>query len=136
MTNADGQEFIGRAQRAQGKATTIQLQQRNLSGTIERVRIVGREELTGSERARNEFILLVLRGERTLDESHFVRLLWFPLIPTHLPKASKIVASPHLMTKTLNQSQRSVVEAMITDQIPLVIAHGKLIIHNTGKLES
>jgi regulator of nonsense transcripts 1 len=59
MTNADGEEFIGKARRAQGKATTIQLQRGKLSGTIQRVRIMGREELTGSERARDEFILLV-----------------------------------------------------------------------------
>jgi hypothetical protein len=55
MTNGDGQEFIGRTQHAEGKVTTIKLQQGNLSGVVERVRIVGKEELTVSERGYEVF---------------------------------------------------------------------------------
>ena len=131
MTNADGQEFIGRAQHAVGKATTIQLRHGNLSGTVERVRIMGREELTGSERARDEFVLLVLRGERTLEDSLFIRLLWFPSL-THLPKTSEVAISTDLKPKALNDSQRGVIGAMLADQMSLVIAHGKFGSHNTG----
>lgn len=125
MTNGDGQEFIGRAQRAEGKATTIQLHQGqgNLTGTVSRIRIVGREELTGSERARDEFILLVLRGERILDDSLFIRFLWFPSL-AQLPKATGGLSSTHYTTATLNKSQSGVVTAMLTDQIPLVVVHG------------
>ena len=123
MTNADGYEFVGRAASAIGKTTTIQLQTGKLSGTVERVRIVGREEPTGSERARDEFILLVLRGERTLDEP-FIHFLWFPP-PEDLPRpipARGIMKYPSI--ERLNESQREVVGAMLSDQMPLVIAHG------------
>jgi len=129
MTTGDGREFIGRAQRAEGKKTTIQLQRGNLSGTVERIRIMGREELTGSERARDEFVLLVLRGERTLDESLFIRLLWFTC-RTNLQRTNEVVRSTHLLTKTLNESQRSVVGAMLAEQLPLVITHGKFDSHD------
>jgi hypothetical protein len=133
MTNADGQEFVGRANRAEGKATTIQLQRGTLSGTIKRVRIMGREEFTASERARDEFILLVLRGERTLDDSLFIRLLWFPPLP-NLPKTSNESAiSTRYISKGLNDSQHGVIGAMLDVQIPLVIAHGQFDLHHIGR---
>ena len=125
MTNQEGREFIGCAHHAHGKTTTIQLRQGKLHGTVERVRVVGKEEPTGSERARDEFILLVLRGERTLIDSLFIRLLWFPPV-AHFSKAIGVLTPAHLSTNALNESQRGVVGAMHADHLPLVITHGKL----------
>jgi regulator of nonsense transcripts 1 len=127
MTNANGDEFIGRAQQAKGKTTTVQLHRGNLSGTVERVRIIGREELTGSERARDEFILLVLRGERSLDVP-FICFLWFPSLK-NLPNPKAITIDDmarYPSAARLNGSQREVIQAMLSDQNPLVIAHGEI----------
>lgn len=130
MTNADGDEFTGRAQCAVGKTTSIQLHGGNLSGTVERVRIIGREELTGSERARDEFILLALQGERSLDIP-FICFLWFPS-PGNLPKAVAVDGMVNYpSTARLNDSQRGVIRAMLSDQNPLVIAHGEMDWHET-----
>lgn len=125
MTNSDGNEFIGRAQHAMGKTTTVQLHKGKLSGTVERVRIVGRDVLTVSERARDEFVLLVLRGERTLD-APFLCFLWFPSLG-NLPKTASINGIVNYPSAAnLNDSQRGVVAAMLSDLTPLVIAHGKI----------
>jgi regulator of nonsense transcripts 1 len=123
MTNQEGQEFIGCASHARGKSTTVQLRQGSLSGVVERVRVIGREELTMSERARDEFVLLVLRGERSMSNSPF-RILWFPSV-RHLPKVTEVLTSTHLLTNALNESQRKVVGAMHADHLPLVITHGR-----------
>ena len=95
-------------------------------GIVERVRTIGREELTMSERARDEFVLLVLRGERSMSNSSFVRLLWFPSVTGHPPKVTEVLTSTHLFANALNQSQRSVVAAMHADHLPMVITHGRL----------
>lgn len=125
MTNADGDEFIGCAQRKSGKATTIQLHKGNLSGTVERVRVIGREDLTVSERARDEFILLVLRGERSLDVP-FICFLWFPSLRNLPTKFAVDDTVYHPSTAQLNDSQRRVVRAMLSDQNPLVIVHSEI----------
>lgn len=125
MTNQEGREFVGRAGHARGKETTVKLHQGNLSGIVERVRVVGREELTNSERARDEFVLHVLQGRWSVIDSPFIRLLWFPS-PVNPRKTGVCLASTHLSSKRLNESQRSVIGAMVADDLPLVIAHGNL----------
>ncbi|KAJ7692517.1 hypothetical protein B0H16DRAFT_922145 [Mycena metata] len=62
MTNASGQEFTGRAEGVQGRVTDIKFDHAALTGELTAVRVVGKEELTNSEKARDEFILLALRG--------------------------------------------------------------------------
>jgi len=125
MTNQEGREFVGRAEHSRGKDTTVKLHQSNLLGNVERVRVVGREELTTSERARDEFVLHVLQGRWSMINSRFIRLLWFPS-PVNPRKTGVCLASTHLSSKHLNESQRTVIGAMIADDLPLVIAHGKL----------
>lgn len=127
MTNEHGDEIIGRASRAEGKTTTVLLKQGALKGHVTRIRIVGREELTSSERARDEFVLLLLKGKCALEESSFIRDVWFPSIPaTKAPVCipARGLNSNHI-TKALSQSQRRVIDSMLSDEVPVVIAHGQ-----------
>lgn len=126
FTNERGVEFVGRAKHAHGKQTRITLQG-HISGTIESVRIVGREELTQSERARDEFVLLVLREERNPRESSFIEYLWFspPAIISKDQGISAMVPLVDPYIRGLNDSQRGVVGSMLHEDIPLIIAHGK-----------
>jgi hypothetical protein len=124
MTNADGHEFIGRPVKACGKTTSIRFRGgAKLSGTLESVRVVGREEPTNSERACDEFVLLVLRGERKLRASRFVRFLWFPTsAESNQPRTRE--PPPSRPIQGLNASQNDVVAAM-TSSRPLVVVQGK-----------
>lgn len=112
---------------ALGKSTTVVLNNgRNISGAIESVRTVGQEELTSSERARDEFILLVLRGERDARESPFFHYLW--LSPPEMEARSSgfytLSLAPSI-SQLLNDSQKGVIRAMLDDDVPIVIVHGK-----------
>lgn len=123
MTNEDGREFFGRPGKAQGRATTIKFDGARVSGTIESVRVVGRQELTNAERACNEFLLLALQGRCNPLDSQFVRTLWFPTLDDiH----SAGISENHLLVgfPDLNQSQRKVTAAMVSRSIPMVIVHG------------
>jgi regulator of nonsense transcripts 1 len=124
MTDVHGREFMGRAIHAEGKETTIRAQSATTSGTFQRVRVVGREDLTNSERARNEFVLLVLRGERTLAESPFVRYIWFP--SEDELQRSPVESTSHNISEEMNDSQRKVIAAMVSEQTDLIITHGRL----------
>ncbi|KAF7980215.1 hypothetical protein HWV62_39321 [Athelia sp. TMB] len=126
LTNERGDEFVGRAKGALGKTTEIVLNNgRSISGAIESVRTIGREDLTTSERARDEYILLALRGERTTQESPFIEYLWFspPKMEIQAPSLYTISMSPSIAS-SLNESQKGVIKAMLDDSVPLVIAHG------------
>ncbi|KAI0827617.1 P-loop containing nucleoside triphosphate hydrolase protein [Trametes gibbosa] len=125
METAQGHSIVGHAVRTQGKGTGVVITGGKFRGDIERIRVVGREELTNSELAREEFVLSLLQGTTfSLVDSPYIRLLWFPtshVYPrTHLP--TSIAPVGHQFT--LNQSQRDVVAAMTADNEPLVIVHG------------
>ena len=122
---------MGRAKVALGKTTEIVLNNgRSISGAIESVRTIGREELTTSERARDEYILQALRGERTTQESPFIHYLWFspPKMATQAPSFYTISLSSSIAS-SLNESQKGVIKAMLDDSVPLVIAHGDSAAH-------
>ncbi|KAJ7888888.1 hypothetical protein B0H14DRAFT_2562042 [Mycena olivaceomarginata] len=63
MTNDSGQELIGHADGAKGRTNDIKFKGTALTGKLAAVRVVGKEELTNAEKARDEFILLALHGE-------------------------------------------------------------------------
>ena len=123
---------MGHAVRAEGKQTEIKIAGGNFRGGVERIRVIGREELTNAEVARDEFILRLLRRETaSLTKSPFISMLWFPSssVPRRYAGAwtgmslSGMRGSAYMM---LNTSQKEVVDAMWGDHEPLVVAHGML----------
>ncbi|RPD58077.1 P-loop containing nucleoside triphosphate hydrolase protein [Lentinus tigrinus ALCF2SS1-7] len=132
LETAHGHTVTGHAVRAEGKETGIKIAGGNLRGGIERIRVIGREELTHSELARDEFILLLLRGHiASLTESPFIRLLWFPPTIKSVPQRSPVgwasateLRIPGTAYSMLNASQKEVVHAMWSGHEQLVVAHG------------
>ncbi|KAI1783950.1 P-loop containing nucleoside triphosphate hydrolase protein [Ganoderma leucocontextum] len=131
----NGDRITGRAVHAEGKRTGVVVPGGNFRGEIERIRTVGREEPTHAERARDEFILLVLRGEvpsPSLARSSFVRALWFPLSASAYGRGTRGSEGSDdgdeygwsASFAVLNASQKDVVRAMCSDDEPLVVVHG------------
>ncbi|KAH9856840.1 P-loop containing nucleoside triphosphate hydrolase protein [Lenzites betulinus] len=114
----NGGEIHARVAGAKGKQTTLKLDGK-LQGDICKLRVVGREEATCAESARDHFIMQVLQRKLTLNRSSYVKLLWFPT-----GKLSQSVPQVQYEFPSLNRAQRKVANAMISDLDPLVIAHG------------
>nr|VWO99307.1 Adenylate cyclase [Ganoderma boninense] len=121
----------------EGKQTTLKLLGKGkLPGNVDKVCVVGREDPTNAELARDRFVLGVLQGVEVMDESSFVKMLWFP--PPNKGKgvhrkkgktSARVGEEPGMQINTilfqkLNPSQQAVVRAMIGEKEPLVIAHG------------
>ncbi|KAJ7648216.1 P-loop containing nucleoside triphosphate hydrolase protein [Mycena polygramma] len=125
MTNTSGQEFTGRADGVQGRVTDIKFQHTALTGELATVRVVGKEELTNSEKARDEFILLALRGELNVTDARFIRLLWF-LEPEQRGEITAPAMLQAITTRVhgLNASQTRTVSKMMSN-MPIVIVQGK-----------
>ncbi|KAF5376648.1 hypothetical protein D9615_007819 [Tricholomella constricta] len=120
MTNDSGHEFSGQAHGAKGRTTNIRFTGQALSGTLQKVRVVGRQELTNPEKARDELLLLVLQGKASL-RVYFIQRLWFPT-GRYRPSFDD-VGDLTFQGKGLNDSQARVASRMVSD-VPLVIAHG------------
>jgi regulator of nonsense transcripts 1 len=126
MTNKSGQEFIGRADGAKGRTTDIKFKGTALTGELAMVRVVGKEELTNAEKARDEFILLALRGELQVTDARFLRLLWFSESEQreealHVPSTLQTVTT---RVPGLNASQTRTLEKMIST-MPVVVVQGE-----------
>lgn len=129
MRNKSGKEYIGTAQRSQGKRTTVNLhgRQRDI-GEVTEVKVVGRPELTNSERAREDLIHLLLTGQKSLLDSSFIRAVWFPQRKELKPKNPTVVLSRKFVESItakmkLNESQCRVVRGMVGDT-PILVARG------------
>ena len=139
-----GKQVVGHAVRAEGKETGVKITQGGFRGvaSIKSVRVVGREEQTNAERARDAFVLRALKGAFTsLTESPFVKMLWFPdPTPRDRGAARRASVSPRIdddqedegerfgdVFNGLNPSQKGVVRAMWSTE-PLVVAHGMFLI--------
>ncbi|KAI0333205.1 hypothetical protein GY45DRAFT_320850 [Cubamyces sp. BRFM 1775] len=115
-------KMIARPVGATGKHTTLTISGgRVRAKEITHIRVLGREEATCAELARDFFITQILQGEMVLDVSPFVRMLWFPNRQKN-KKAKKPATDEQFAS--LNDSQRRVAAEMIADGEPLVIAHG------------
>jgi regulator of nonsense transcripts 1 len=127
MTNASGQEFTGRADGVKGRITDIKFDYAALTGELTAVRVVGKEELTNSEKARDEFLLLALRGELKVTDARFVRLLWF-LEPEQRGELTAPATSGTIATRVrgLNGSQMRALARMIST-MPIVIVQGECV---------
>ncbi|KAH8115120.1 hypothetical protein DFH11DRAFT_1591562 [Phellopilus nigrolimitatus] len=127
LVDKDGKEYSGKAQGVRGKQTFVKSSRSNSSKSIQHVRVLGREELTNAETARNGFLLHLLQGKRTLlsPEYPFIRHLW--LAGKSMPSYAQITHATIRKGQNgrpLNQSQANVVEAMLERASPFVIAHG------------
>ncbi|KAI0090550.1 P-loop containing nucleoside triphosphate hydrolase protein [Irpex rosettiformis] len=119
----DGRSIIGQAISAEGKTTKIQLTQGQYRSDIKRVVVHGREELTCSENAREEFVLLILQGDIKLTNQLFINLVWFPSGNSARAERPRQPPTTAAFMK-LNESQKEVAAAMISPSHPIVIAHG------------
>lgn len=125
METSEGRRLVGQAVHASGKTTKVQLTSGGFANNIERIRVEGREELTCAENARDEFLLRLLQGEISLRSSVFIDMLWFPSAQ-HLTRQSRPAHDISLSRAfvELNDSQKLVATAMVSQKEPLVIAHG------------
>lgn len=91
---------------------------------LERARLIRRKR-ANAERARDEFIHRLLRGEVFLEDSELIQLLWFPTPAILSALGTKQRLSSSVFSHLgLNPSQEQVANAMISGTGPLVIAHG------------
>lgn len=105
----NGDEAKAYTDGAKGKKTTLTLKGK-LRADIQTVRVIGREEATSAESARDSFIVQLLQADSAaLDRSPFVRLLWFPR--RTVPQG---VQAPQHDFEKLNPSQNRVANAMIS----------------------
>ncbi|KAJ7213060.1 P-loop containing nucleoside triphosphate hydrolase protein [Mycena pura] len=125
MTNTSGQEFTGRAEGVQGRVTDIKFDHAALTGELAAVRVVGKEELTNSEKARDEFMLRALRGELKITDARFIRLLWF-MGPEERGELALPATRGTISTRVpgLNMSQMRTLNRM-TSTMPIVIVQGE-----------
>ena len=78
MTDINGREYTGNAQVAKGRQTTIRINDnRRDIGTLSMVKVLGRQELTNAEKARDELLFLLLTCKKDLHTSPFVRSVWW-----------------------------------------------------------
>ncbi|KAI1784393.1 P-loop containing nucleoside triphosphate hydrolase protein [Ganoderma leucocontextum] len=129
----DGGKVKALATGAKGKETTLKLLKGKLPDKVKKVCVVGREEPTSAEGARDGFVLSVLQGVQSMDDSRFVRMLWFP---QSKPKAGHLkktkanagveqdlqITTPSF--QNLNASQQAVVRAMAGKLESLVKVRG------------
>ncbi|KAI0359441.1 P-loop containing nucleoside triphosphate hydrolase protein [Trametes cingulata] len=132
-----GESITGKAVSAVGKQTGIRV---TTGGgnfrSIERIRVVGREERTNAEVARDEFVLRLLQGDiPSLVDSRFIEMLWFDaegFKADGKARRGREVEDAGMELgegfgarfSGLNASQREVVAAMLAEDEPLVIVHG------------
>ena len=132
IVHIDGGKVKALATGMKGRETTLKVLKGKLPAAdkVKKVCVVGREDPTNAERARDAFVLHVLQSAEEMDESPFVRMLWFsPPSAKKGKKAKRNRAGEEVQVKTplfmkLNPSQQAVVRAMVGPRESLVIAHG------------
>ena len=124
----NGGKTKARAFESEGRRTDLQVYQGKLPSKVHSVRVVGREEATNAEMACDEFLLLVLQGVAAVDESPFVRQLWFPVSRKGISKKAKVAAqrqhAHHPAFGELNPSQRGVACVLVAEAEQIVVVHG------------
>ncbi|KAK7444835.1 hypothetical protein VKT23_015152 [Stygiomarasmius scandens] len=132
LTDQRGCEYRGRAHQAQGKITRVKFGSgQQPTGIIQNIRVVGQDDPTNSERARNIVLLRVLQGDVNLVDYDFIRYLWFPTtedtrVLSHRDYYEEdyyYEATVGFYVSSLNASQKEVVKGMVSSQ-PMVIVHG------------
>lgn len=129
MTDSNGREYVGSAKGIKGRTTNIQCKGGKMTASLQSVKVIGRQELTNSEKARDELILLLLQGRKTLRNSPFIRSIWFlrwKKLKNRDGSTDFSQAEARALTQQmgLNPSQQEVGLAMVSGP-PIVIAHGE-----------
>lgn len=119
INDGDG---IAYTNRARGKKTTLSLEGKPKTDIL-KVRVVGREEATSAENARDMFLMRLLQGTAALGRSQFIRLLWFPRHDT--PRS---VPSVQCFFDKLNPSQNRVANAMVSGANLIDRVQGELVL--------
>lgn len=145
MTRKAGAQAIS----AKGKTTgLVLLRGQKLPAKITKIQVVGREEFTCAELARDDFIQRILQGRMSLHASPFVNIMWFSGGGKGTDKTKKAQSGLKRVNvasrsgvgvptfEELNPSQRRVALAMVSEEEPLVIAHGMLRVFFGGVLLS
>ncbi|TFK48133.1 P-loop containing nucleoside triphosphate hydrolase protein [Heliocybe sulcata] len=123
MEMEDGSTIHAKAVAMKGRQTTLHMSGFGAPGAVSKVVVRGREDLTCAEHAFNEFILLVLTGQASMDASEFICMLWFPELLN--PNVSSSVQSrPDLSWANLNDSQRAAANAVLSPEVPFCLVHG------------
>ncbi|KAI0671723.1 P-loop containing nucleoside triphosphate hydrolase protein [Trametes maxima] len=123
LISINGGQMTARPFAASGRRTQLQVLKGNVRPSeISTITVVGREEATCSEVARDQFFTRLLQGYAVLTGALFVRLLWFPESKAQKRRSRKAAAAAEFLE--LNHSQRVVSSAMIADNESFVIAHG------------
>ncbi|KAL5510973.1 hypothetical protein ACEPAG_3692 [Sanghuangporus baumii] len=124
IIDQDDRLHRGTARRANGKLTQVATRS-DLGGiSFKAIFVVGKDEFSHAERAREVFLLQLLQGKHDLHEPeyHLIQKLSFPN-----PNADERIpgkVSGAIKTGRLNQSQADVVEAMVYSEVSFVIVHG------------
>ncbi|KAJ3740673.1 P-loop containing nucleoside triphosphate hydrolase protein [Lentinula detonsa] len=127
LVSQAGKIYQGQAVRANGKTTEIAFRQ-GIANDVSTVRVVGLDEPTPAEKARDTLLLKVLRDEAKLLDADFVRFLWFQTLEDKTSLFPSSITSACLnplkaYVKHLNTSQ-AIVAAAMTSEDPIVIVHG------------
>jgi len=135
LTDHRGREYQGRAHQAQGKTTRVKFGDgQQPTGPIQNIRVIGQDDPTNSERARNAVLLKILQGDINLVHHDFIRYLWFPTAEDTWSLGRESYNEGNglyeriVRSHSLNASQQVVVKGMISSR-PMVIVHGTTFIH-------
>ena len=125
MIDEGNKLHLGTARRANGKLTQVATRSNLSTVPLKAIFVVGKEELSHAERARETFLLHLLQGKYDLHDSshHLISKLFFPS-PSELERSPVRITGDAKIGK-LNQSQVDVVEAMVHSEESFVIAHGE-----------
>ena len=127
FTDHNDEEYYGSAIHAYGRSTTVTMQRHINSGanSIKSIKVIGKEEATLADRARDEFILKVLQAQVILPKVDLIRMIWLPR-DSEKPDPPKLVeAGSQNPFGKLNESQSNVVNAMTdTSKYPIIVVHG------------
>lgn len=139
MHDEHDNEYVGRANGTSGKRTNVKPYGGFGGGKITKIKVIGKEERTLSERARDTYLLLILQGQRDLSDPNFplIKHIWFPDLTTQALVKKQKQGSSRLGVfpgELLNGSQAAVVDAMVNSESSFVVVHGKrcALIDHTG----
>ncbi|KDQ17077.1 hypothetical protein BOTBODRAFT_224637 [Botryobasidium botryosum FD-172 SS1] len=127
----NGHEIEGRAVSTAGRDTNVKIS-RNVSalGPVRDIQVVGREDPTPADTARTKFLLGFLHGSLDIEESEFIRQIYFPT------KDDKAVAQRNrsppsrgalfgAIDPRLNNAQASAARALLSpDSHEMVLVQG------------
>lgn len=130
LSYEDGNTVEGRATSVHGKQTDVTITRGSITrGQVTRIRVVGREDATPADNARNQFILNILQGTISIDGNDFIRRIYFP---TNEDKAifqyyrqPPQHAYSSLVDATLNSAQSCVAQALLSpDSHEIMLVQG------------